>query len=120
MLLYDAGGHAVVYCDDNEHLYAFNGVPVAYLEDDSVYAFHGEHLGWWDHGWIRDHEGACVFFTEDADSAGLKLPLRRAAPTRAAHQPIGQRAYRLPKPPRAQNIAAWSLRSGPQFFPPRR
>jgi len=118
MLLYDAGGHAIAYCEDGEHLYAFSGVPLGYVEGDSVYAFHGEHLGWWDRGWVRDHQGAWVFFTEAADTEGLTLPVRRAPPSKSARQPVRPRAYPLPRPARAADVSAWSSRSGPHFFPP--
>jgi hypothetical protein len=118
--LYDAGGRAVAYCDDDRHLYAFHGAPLAYLDGDSIYAFHGEHLGWWDRGWARDHDGACAFFSEAAGDQGPVLPPRQEHPTKAAKRAPRPAAYPLPKPVRARNASAWSLRSGMQFFPPPR
>lgn len=118
--LYDASGRAVAYCDDGRHLYAFHGEPLAYIDGDSVYAFHGEHLGWWDRGWVRDHQGACTFFTEAAIGTGPMLPPTQAHPPKAPKQASRRPAYPLPKPARAQDTLAWSLRSGMLFFPPPR
>jgi hypothetical protein len=118
--LYDAGGCAVAYCDHGRHLYAFQGAALAYVDGDSIYAFHGEHLGWWDHGWVRDHDGACVFFTELAVGEGPALPPRQERPAKAAKQAPRHIAYSLPKPPRAHDVPSWSPRSGMLFFPPRR
>jgi hypothetical protein len=115
-MLYDGGGRAVAYCEDGRHLYSFNGFPLAYLDGNSVYAFAGQHLGW-DRGWVRDHDGACVFFTDAA--AGPLLPTRQSPPPpKAAKQAPQKPAYQLPKPLRAVDVPGWSLRSGKQFFQP--
>ena len=112
---YDTGGWPVAYCDDGRHIYAFTGHPVAYLEGDSVYAFNGQHLGWWDRGWIRDHHGGCALFT-DAAIGGPSLPARHALPAKGFKNAPPPRAFKHVKPVRAADGAGWSLRSGPQFF----
>jgi hypothetical protein len=115
-MLYDAGGRPIAYCDDGRNLYAFNGVPLAYADGDSVYAFDGEHLGWLERGWLRDHEGACVLFIEGAASGGPLLPSTQSCPPKAAKLSPRAPAYQLPKPRRPPDAARWSLRSGAQFF----
>lgn len=99
-MLYDAGGRPIAYCDDGRHLYAFSGAPLAYLDGESVYAFQGHHLGWWDRGWVRDHQGACVFFTDAAEGAGPILPTTHPRPAKGAKHAPPARAYKLPKPMR--------------------
>lgn len=116
--LYDVDGRPIAYCDDGHHLYAFSGSPLAYLDSDSVYAFQGHHLGWWDRGWVRDHFGACVFFTEAAAGGGTSLPDVHPRPAKGAKRPRPVAAYRLPKPVRTVDASSWSLRSGMQFFQP--
>lgn len=78
-IYYDQVGVPSAYSDDGVHIFLFNGAPVAYIEGDSIYAFYGTHLGWLIGGWIVDHEGDHVFFTEVAGPGPVK-PLKELAP----------------------------------------
>jgi len=113
---YDLEGRPVAYCDDGRHVYAFSGLPLAYVEGDSVYAFDGQHLGWWDRGWVRDHQGAWVFFTESAISEGGALPVRHPRPAKSFKNAPPPRVPRRVKPVRPADGLGWSLRSGARFF----
>jgi hypothetical protein len=117
LTFYDVTGDAVAYCDDKRHLYAFSGAALAYLDGDSVYSFDGRHLGWWSRGWVCDHHGASVFFTEAADSNGPQLPARRARPSKALKMMPPLPQYQRARPVRMVNGASWSSRSGAHFFP---
>lgn len=71
--LFNSNGEAIAYIDtDDEDLtiYMWNGAPVAYLDPDGdifdIYGFNGKHLGWYDDGIIRDHDGYAVGFIEGA------------------------------------------------------
>ncbi len=77
--LFNLDGEAVAYIDaDDEDLtiYMWNGTPVAYLVPDgqafSIYGFNGEHLGWFEDGIVRDHEGYGVGFRKGATSIYTK------------------------------------------------
>jgi hypothetical protein len=54
----------------------WNGTPVAYLDPDgkafNIYGFNGEHLGWFEQGIVRDHEGYAVGFKEGATTIYTK------------------------------------------------
>jgi hypothetical protein len=113
---YDVGGYPVVYCDGGRYLYEFGGLPLAYLEGDSVYAFGGQHLGWWDRGWVRDHHGALVFFTDAATGAGPPLPARQRQPAKGFKNTPPTPAFKHVKPVRVADSPEWSLRSGMLFF----
>ena len=77
MTFYDSHGKATAYLhDDGIHIYLFNGRPVAYLYDDAVYGFNGHQFGWFEDGWIRDLNGCCVFFTENATGSGPVKPVK--------------------------------------------
>jgi hypothetical protein len=115
LTFYDALGRPVAYCDDGRHVYEFSGLPRAYLDGDSVYAFDGQHLGWWDRGWIRDHQGACVFFT-DAARGGPPTTARQASPAKGYKNIPPKPAFQHLKPAPVANSLAWSSRSGLQFF----
>lgn len=76
---YDAQGMAVCYVDDGEHLYAFTGEAIAYLEGDRVYSYSGRFLGWFEDGWLFDQENRPLFHSEEAVGGPLK-PLRELRP----------------------------------------
>ena len=59
----------------------FNGKAVAYLYNDSVYSFRGEHLGFYLNGWIYDNNGYCVFFTKDSLGGPVK-PVKGVCPVK--------------------------------------
>jgi len=62
--LYDDAGEAVAYIDlsDGLTIYLWEGNPVAYLDEEDVYGFNGNHLGWYSRRVIIDHDGdvACA------------------------------------------------------------
>lgn len=76
--LVDKDGYYVAYIDTNEDstIYLWSGEPVAYLDergvDTLVYAFSGEHLGWYKDGILRDRDGNAV----GADDGVLITPTR--------------------------------------------
>jgi len=73
--LYDDTGEAVAYIDtdDEMNIYLWEGKPMAYLLEQSVYGFNGKHLGWFKEGIIWDHEGYAVGFIEGAVNKLTKL-----------------------------------------------
>ena len=117
LTFYDADGRAIAYCDDERHIYAFSGVPVAYLEGDSVWAFDGRHLGWWHAGWILDHDGAAVAFTDMASGYGPKRPAMRPQPTKGLKGVTPRASMKQIKPVPFRDGDRWSRRSGAHFFP---
>lgn len=71
--LFDRDGNAIAYIDTDDDLtiYMWNGTPVAYLEASrrsgyDVYGFNGKHLGWFEKGIMRDHDGYIVGFQKNA------------------------------------------------------
>jgi hypothetical protein len=77
--LYNSDGEATAYIDTDDEMtiYLWDGKPVAYLDGKSIYGFNGEHLGWFEHGVIWDHDGNCVGFIRGAVSILTRLePLK--------------------------------------------
>lgn len=77
--LFSSTGDATAYIDvDDEDLtiYMWNGTPVAYLMADdnafNIYGFNGKHLGWYEKGVVRDHNGYAVGFREGAATISTK------------------------------------------------
>ena len=73
--LFDVNGNPVAYIaySDEETIYLWGGEPVAYLDDDSIYGFNGIHLGWYEDGVIRDHDGNIVGTNEKTAAVFVKF-----------------------------------------------
>lgn len=77
--LFNSNGEPIAYIDaDNADLtiYLWNGTPVAYLDPTgdafNIYGFNGKHLGWYQDGIVRDHEGYEAGFKKGATSISTK------------------------------------------------
>lgn len=70
---YDREGAAVAYLDDDqEHIYAFDGSPVGYVDGEHVWSFGGQFLGWNNRGWIRDQAGDAMLYAAGAQGGPFK------------------------------------------------
>ena len=62
-------------------LFNSDGEAVAYLapsNDDYYYGFNGQHLGWYERGVVRDHDGYIVGFQQGAISKSTRYePYKR-------------------------------------------
>lgn len=112
---YDSSGSPVAYCEDREHIFLFSGEPVAFLDNNAVYSFSGEHLGWFEDGWIRDKSGHCVFFTSDATGGPVK-PAKHVKPVKGVKHVKPVKGVKHVKSVKAVKSLSWSPLSGEQFF----
>lgn len=114
-VFYDRSGKAVAYTSNSKHIYTFGGRPAAYIDRASIYSYAGKHLGWFRDGWIRDHSGACVFFTKDAKGGPAK-PVKSIKPVKSVRSVKPVRGVKQVRPARPAKSASWSDLSGPRFF----
>ncbi len=112
---YDSSGKPIAYTEDNTHIYLFSGEPVAYIDNGSVYSFSGRHLGRFENGWIRDNDGRCVFFTEQATGGPMK-PIKMMKPMKMMKQMKMMKMTKQMKPMKTVDFLLWSELSGQQFF----
>lgn len=84
--LFNSDGEAVAYIDDSDSdlpIYMWDGTPVAYLAPSNndyyhVYGFNGLHLGWYERGVVRDHDGYVVGFQQGTMSKSTRYePYKR-------------------------------------------
>lgn len=106
-VFYDQDGEAIAYSEDGIYIYFYSGIPIAYIEGDSIYAFSGEHLGWYEAGWVLDHDGNAVFFTENAQGLPLKL-LRNLRPLKEFKVFMPMKELRESRPARPLKTLNWS------------
>ena len=116
MTFYDSTGRAVAYSEDNENIYLYSGVPVAYLYGHIVYSFKGTQLGRFENGWIRDKRGYCVFFTENTHGSGPIKPVKRIRPVKGIKRIKPMKGIRRVPSVKAIDRLAWSNVSGERFF----
>jgi|ERR1035437_2592059 hypothetical protein len=112
---YDHSGTAIAYTDDGKSIYTFGGEPVAYLDHESVYAYSGVHLGWFEKGLIRDHNGHVVFFTRSS-SGGPPKPVQKVMPVTGVRGIRPIKGIRQIRPIKAIRSPYWSSFSGEAFF----
>lgn len=115
MNLYELSGLPVAYSDDGIHIFLYSGQAVAYFVGDSVYAFSGRHLGWRHKGWIIDHDGNCVFFSEQAEQGPQKFMVQEYQ-KKAPPDSIPEKALRQFEPLRPPMSSKWSRLSVQKFF----
>ncbi|QHI35361.1 hypothetical protein IMCC3317_07070 [Kordia antarctica] len=72
--LFDKNGDPIAYIATKEEMaiYLWDGTPVAYLDAENdeelydIYGFNGNHLGWYDDGFVINHKGYIVGFVKSA------------------------------------------------------
>ena len=113
---YDNNGKPIAYTEDNIHIYLFSGKAVAYIDGDSIYNYNGNHLGFFENGWARDHDGACVFFTENASGVGPIKPIKRVKPIKGIKSIKPIKKIKQIRPLKPIKGLVWSQLSGINFF----
>lgn len=93
MEFFDRNGRPSIYTEDGEHLYTFDGEPVAYIAEDMIYDFGGHHLGWLQDGWFINHTGERVLFTRDATGGPFK-PFTQFLPFKGFKQFLPFKGFR--------------------------
>jgi hypothetical protein len=78
----DGRGTPVRYTDGDQHIFGFDGAPVAFIHGGSVYRYSGEHLGWFSSGSIRDQSGDKALFSEFVEGGPMK-PITMMKPMKA-------------------------------------
>ena len=115
LTFYDSKGRPIAYTEDGTYIYLFSGEPVAYLDNESVYSVSGKHIGRFRNGWIRDNNGQCVFFSEDATGGPMK-PMKMMKPMKSMKQMKPMKSMKEMRPMRPMDSLSWSELSGEQFF----
>jgi hypothetical protein len=116
MIFYDRNGMPVAYSEDGEHIYLFNGQPVAYFYENTVYGYNGHQFGWFENGWIRDLQGKCAFYSEYATGSGPVKPVRKVTPVKSVKRVKPVKSVKQVRRVRPVSSLSWSQLSGTQFF----
>ena len=112
---YDKNGDPFCYTEDDCHIYDFDGNPIAYIENDCVWNYDGKHLGFMHNGWIIDHSGDYLLFTEQSTGGPLK-PLRSLSPLKGLKSLKPLKGLKELTPLRPLTSLSWSDLSADEFF----
>ncbi|MHA2050779.1 MAG: 4-fold beta flower protein [Promethearchaeota archaeon] len=112
---YNKKGIPTAYTEDGCHIFLFNGKSFAYIFGSSIYNYHGKHLGFIQEGWIRDNNGKCVLFTQDAIDGPEKI-IMDIGPVKSNKSETPDKQPRERKPSEVRVVQAWSDLSSKQFF----
>ena len=115
MNLYELSGLPIAYSDDGVHIFLYSGQAVAYFEGDCLYAYSGRHLGWRHRGWIIDHDGDCVLFSEQAEQGPHKF-MSQEYQKKESPGPIPDKVLRQFEPLRPPMSSKWSKLTAQKFF----
>lgn len=116
MTFYNCIGKPIAYTEDDGSIYLFSGEPVAYFSGTVIYGFNGKQLGWFENGWIRDLNGYCVFYSENASGSGPVKPVKNVCPVKSVKHIKPVKCVKQVKRVRAVNVIGWSSLSEVQFF----
>jgi hypothetical protein len=107
--LYYQSGKVYAWLDETTwRIIGPRGNNLAFIEGESVYDWHGRHIGWWQHGHIRDKRGSVALFTAGATNLGLIAPVRAVRPEQPVRQVPPERPAKQVKPTKPANQKGWS------------
>jgi hypothetical protein len=116
MTLFDRVGQPVAYLEGKDDIFLFKGTAAGYINMGAVYNYQGEHLGWFENGWVRDTKGRCVFFTNNVTKEGPLLPTKHVEPVKGLKQVKPMKSAKRPLHPKIMSSFLWSDESGEKFF----
>jgi hypothetical protein len=85
--LFDQNGKPVAYLHTDYHgsIFLWDGIAVAYLDDEHIFGINGKHLGWLISDVLYTNDGARIGFT----SVTCPVPTDRE-PAKAERRPVDQ------------------------------
>lgn len=107
LVFFDSRGAAVAFMDADDVIITWDGRPAAIIDGAAVFQFDGRHAGWFLDGWIRDHQGGAVYFTDHA-TGGPVRPVRHVRGVRGIRGVRPARGARQAQPVRPVRRTSWS------------
>jgi hypothetical protein len=80
-VIYNRYGEPVLRLLANSRIVGFDGKSYGFFDGVHLYNYKGQHVGWYEDGVMRDHDGACVGFGEaPSDFPRPFLPFKQYKP----------------------------------------
>lgn len=103
---FDQSGKPYAYSEDGIAIYAFDGTPIAYIDDDSIYHYDGRHVGYFHSGAVLDDYGNTLLFTDGATGGPMK-PMKQMKPMKSMKQMLPMKGMKQMKPMRPMFTLGW-------------
>ncbi len=115
--VYDEHGRQWALVNDKNIHDSASGGLILWIWGRHLFTWRGEHVGFFENGWLRDHDGRCVGFTPDAEG-GAALPADRtdAKPVQGYANPPDSWPRRQGIPGSPDNDDTWALLNGRGYF----
>jgi hypothetical protein len=107
LIFFDKTGKAVLFTNTKNDIFSFNGIPIGYIHNHSVYSYFGSHIAWFFDGWILNHNGEAMFFTKDA-VGGPGRPAQQAILNKLTPQTTPNKRARATPPSRSPKRNTWA------------
>lgn len=109
--LYDKTGGALVYLNNDNYIYQYDGTPVASVLDNAVYDLQGRHVGWFFDGWVTDVDGGAILYSRGSGMQAIHKPGMRPDPLKQERKPAPAAPERTPVTTLPVKITSWSKHS---------
>ncbi|MDL2284915.1 hypothetical protein LJC19_07230 [Oxalobacter sp. OttesenSCG-928-P03] len=109
--LYDKSGGALVYLNNDNYIYQYDGTPIASVLNNAVYDLQGEHVGWFFDGWVTDVDGNAILYSRGSAMQAIPKPGMRPDPLKRERKPAPTAPERKPTNTMPEKITSWSKRS---------
>jgi hypothetical protein len=108
--LYDKLGTPTVFFVESggARFIDLSGASVAYLMIDNVYAYRGNHIGWWEGDRILGHDGGLMLWAEGVHVPGIYLPKPFKGYTMPTPGPPAGKNFINTPPDKPISLAGWS------------
>jgi hypothetical protein len=116
MYFYDSTGAPVCFSPDASTLYLWNGTPVAYVQNNVVFAFSGKHLGWYGAGWLFDKKNRPALFTLEASGGPTRPTITQSGPKAAQPKQAPMPHQQQQTAMRGMQSRDWSTLTGAAYF----
>jgi 4-fold beta-flower domain-containing protein len=106
--LYDRRGKVSAFLAANGRIVSRTGESVAWIQNGSVYDYHGQHLGWWENNHMRGSDGGIVVWLQGATGLGVVSPVPSVPPVPPVPSVEPVRPVPSAAPVRPVNKLSWS------------
>jgi hypothetical protein len=112
-MFYNKKGYPSAFSDTMNIIFKFDGKPIGYIYQKSIYKFNGTHLGFYIDDWIFDNKGEKVFFSVGAENSP---PTKEIYPVIKPKKSLPKKLERKEKPKIPPLSSKWSNLSLEEFF----
>jgi hypothetical protein len=106
--LHGKKGQVLAFLADGERIVSLKGKSLAWISGENVYNYVGDHIGWWDDGFLLGPDGGVMAWQARVASIRVNLPYPLPATTPPVASPEPVRPLPSPPPTKPPDKLDWS------------